>query len=102
MSNRMMNTREASAYLLEKWGVVRRESTMRRLRSTGGGPHYLKMASGEVIYTDEKLDAWVEANLTEHSSTASYPPGSGWRRPRRAYNPDSTDNPGNRQPPKAA
>src|SRR5262245_42201444 len=90
MSKRM-NTVAASAYLREEKGVVRTPSTLRRMRSTGDGPSYLKMATGEVIYTDEKLDAWVEANLTEHSSTASYPPDSRWRRPRRAYNPNGTD-----------
>ena len=79
-----MNTLRASAYLLEAWGIVRRPGTLRRMRSTGGGPDYLKDAGGAVIYTDQKLDAWAEAKLTEHSSTASYPPDSGWRRPRRA------------------
>ena len=97
-----LNTAAASAYLEEVHGVGRTPGTLRRMRSTGGGPRYLKMRSGEVIYTDEWLDAWAEANLSEHSSTASYPPRSGWRRPRRAYNPDGTDNPRDRQPPKAA
>ncbi len=96
-NGKRMNPRQASAYLREVWGIIRSDGTLKRLRVDGGGPDYLKMASGEVIYTDEKLDAWVEANLTEHSSTASYPPDSGWRRPRRAYNPDGTDNPGDRQ-----
>ena len=99
---RRRNTVSASAYLEEVHGVGRTPGTLRRLRSTGGGPRYLKMGSGEVIYTDEWLDAWAEANLSEHSSTASYPPDSGWRRPRRAYNPDSRINPGARQPRKTA
>ena len=70
-------------HLKDVWGIVRAPGTLRRMRSTGGGPEYLKVASGEVIYTDEKLDAWAEANITAHSSTASYPPHSAWRRPRR-------------------
>ena len=78
-----MNTKQASQHLRDVWGIIRAPGTLRRMRSTGGGPEYLKVASGEVIYLAEKLDAWAEPIITPHTSTASYPLDSPWRRPRR-------------------
>ena len=55
-----LNTPEASSYLRERHGVRREPKTLRNLRLRGGGPGYLRdLATGEVLYPSEGLDAWA-------------------------------------------
>ena len=70
--SRKFNTDGASDYLLEKWGIPRKPSTMRKLRLTGGGPIFFRLSGNQVLYAAEDLDAWAEKALTKHASTAGY------------------------------
>src|SRR5262245_39545510 len=74
------DTDGAVAYLLEVHGVKRTKGVMRKMRVQGGGPAFFKMGNA-VSYSDAKLDEWVASRKTMHTSTATYPPGSSWRRP---------------------
>jgi hypothetical protein len=52
MTARLLNVREAAAYL--RCGV----STLNKLRVSGGGPVYVK-AHGRVVYTEADLDRYI-------------------------------------------
>ncbi|OWV64444.1 hypothetical protein CDZ97_11265 [Mameliella alba] len=65
-----MNTSDASAYLAREHGICRTPATLRKIRSTGGGPQFRK-AGRSVIYDRSALDAWASGLLGEPvSSTA--------------------------------
>jgi hypothetical protein len=45
------------------------ESTLSKMRVSGGGPQYIKL-SGRVFYDTRDLDRWIESN--KFNSTADY------------------------------
>jgi hypothetical protein len=53
-----MNTKEASAYLREKYDIRRAPSTLTKLRCVGGGSAFCR-AGRQVIYTAPQLDAYA-------------------------------------------
>ena len=52
---RMLRTRDAARYV----GLA--ESTMEKLRLTGGGSRFVRLGK-TVVYDPADLDAWLEAN----------------------------------------
>lgn len=60
-----LTTVEAAQYLKVS------RNYLQGLRTTGGGPDFLRVSARRVLYSIENLDAWLKANT--HSSTAEYP-----------------------------
>ncbi|HZV10058.1 MAG TPA: helix-turn-helix domain-containing protein [Novosphingobium sp.] len=60
-----MKTSEAARYL----GVS--DSTLEKLRLSGNGPRYLRIAGRSIRYRAADLDAWAEAGACQ--STSQYP-----------------------------
>lgn len=55
MTKRLLPVAEAATYLSLS------PSTLNRLRVSGGGPRYAKLA-GRVLYDTRDLDQWIEDN----------------------------------------
>jgi hypothetical protein len=60
---RYRTRREAAKYLTEERGCPTAWGTLQKLASTGGGPPY-RIFGNRAIYTDDNLDAWVEARMS--------------------------------------
>jgi hypothetical protein len=60
---RLLDTDAASTWLREERGVRRAPTTLRKLRSTGGGPRY-RLLNRRPYYTPEDLGQWVDARLS--------------------------------------
>jgi hypothetical protein len=58
MDQRPLNRREASDYLLNKYGIRRSPGTLAKLACVGGGPAFRK-ANRAVIYEPAALDAFA-------------------------------------------
>ena len=52
-----MNTKEASIYLEETWGIKRTPGTLEVLRSRGRGPSFVRVGRN-IIYLQSGLDAY--------------------------------------------
>ena len=52
------NRKQASLYLMEKWGLKRSPNYLAKLAVVGGGPAFRK-ANRDPLYADEDLDAWA-------------------------------------------
>ncbi len=65
MINLYLNRREASAYLLEKYGSPGSitATTLAKLAVTGCGPKFVRFGR-KVAYTPEALDAFVQSRLS--------------------------------------
>ena len=50
------NRKQASLYLMEKWGLKRSPNYLAKLAVVGGGPAFRK-ANRDPLYADEDLDA---------------------------------------------
>jgi predicted DNA-binding transcriptional regulator AlpA len=61
VSKRLLSVVEAATY------VSLSASTMNRLRVSGGGPRYAKLA-GKVLYDVRDLDQWIEDSKRESTS----------------------------------
>jgi hypothetical protein len=61
---RLRNTKGASTYLREEWGVIRAPTTLAKLRVVGGGPEFRKIGSRDVGYPDPALDAYAESLIS--------------------------------------
>ncbi len=60
---RRLNRREASQYLLEKWGMRRTPGTLAKLAVTGDGPMFEK--DGRIpLSTEEMLDEFARRQLS--------------------------------------
>lgn len=59
-----LRTREAAAYCAST------ESTLEKLRLTGGGPVYINMGR-TVVYDPDDLDAWLDARRRVSTSQAA-------------------------------
>lgn len=60
---RPLNRKEASTYLFETFGIVRKPNTLARLACVGGGPRFFK-AGRTPLYTIECLDEWAASTTT--------------------------------------
>ncbi|RVU07011.1 DNA-binding protein [Novosphingobium umbonatum] len=58
----LMKTSEAAAFL----GVS--QSTLEKLRLSGNGPRYLRIAGRSIRYRVADLDAWAEAGACQSTS----------------------------------
>lgn len=66
---RLMKTADAAEYL----GVS--QSLLHKLRLTGGGPVFVRLAGRAIRYRKPDLDAWVNASVM--ASTSAYPDNAG-------------------------
>ncbi len=57
LANRPAGTRITVSAAAEYTGLA--ESTLNKLRVTGGGPQFLKIAARRVVYDTNDLDAWL-------------------------------------------
>jgi hypothetical protein len=65
---------QASAYLLEHYGINHTEPTLASKRTRGDGPEFQK-AGPAVLYTEASLDAYAERYLGPAvTSTSALPP----------------------------
>ena len=63
---------EASKYLQEEWGILRKPKTLAKLAVIGGGPVFQKDAR-TVLYTEMSLDEWARSQWSAPvSSTAEF------------------------------
>ena len=63
--NKLMKTDDAARYL----GLS--SSLLNKLRLTGGGPVFVRLAGRAIRYRQSDLDAWVAASAM--ASTSAYP-----------------------------
>lgn len=63
--NQLMKTEEAGRYL----GLS--SSLLNKLRLTGGGPQFVRLAGRAIRYRRADLDAWIDASVA--ASTSQYP-----------------------------
>lgn len=56
------NTRVASKYLQDAFGITFAPSTLNRLRCVGGGPGFRRVGRS-VLYPEAELDSWAAAKL---------------------------------------
>ncbi len=65
MSNKTLrlSRRNASIYLREEHGIIRKPSTLATYATKGGGPAFQKDGKFP-LYTTQSLDDWVEAQLS--------------------------------------
>lgn len=60
---RRLRRKEASAYLIDEWGISRTPASLAKLATIGGGPAFEK--DGRIpLYTDEWLDIWARSQLS--------------------------------------
>lgn len=64
-TKKILNTREAVPYLLDKHGLVVAEKTLSKGRWSGTGPRFIKIGTRRVGYRPEELDSWAMARLSE-------------------------------------
>lgn len=62
---RLRNTRQASEYLREQFGIVRSPATLNKLRVIGGGPDFRKIGTKVVAYEDVALDAYAAGLISK-------------------------------------
>jgi hypothetical protein len=67
----LRNPRQASAYLLERHGIVRAPATLNKLRVVGGGPAFRKVGTRNVAYEEAALDEWASTLVSRplHSTS---------------------------------
>ena len=58
---RLRTTRQASAYLQEKYGINRAPAYLAKLRVVGGGPVFVHVGERDIGYQEPSLDAWAES-----------------------------------------
>lgn len=68
-----LTRKDASRYLLERWGLSYTADTLAKLAWNGNGPLYSK-AGRRVQYMRDDLDAWARPMITgKYRSTSEYP-----------------------------
>ena len=60
----------AASQWLEEHGVPYAETTLRKLRCTGGGPRFRRLGN-KPVYTEADLIAWIEDGLSEPMGSTS-------------------------------
>ena len=63
MEKDYLNRREAAAYVRAK-GLPCAPSTLAKLATIGGGPHFRKFGRN-VVYTGDVLNAWISERLSD-------------------------------------
>ena len=61
----LRNTKAASRYLEDRWGVRRAPAYLAKLRVVGGGPEFVKVGARDVAYTDPALDAYAQSLISK-------------------------------------
>ncbi len=67
---RYRDRREAAAYLTDERGLKISAKYLAKLACVGGGPRY-SMFGIRAIYTDENLDEWADAKISEPRTSTS-------------------------------
>jgi hypothetical protein len=63
MTIRRLRRKDASTYLLEKWGISRAPGTLAKLAVSGAGPRFQR--DGRIpLYPEDELDSWASAILS--------------------------------------
>lgn len=74
MTTTLFNRREASDYLLKRYGLRAKPATLAKYASLGGGPAY-RLAGRFPAYDVADLDKWALARVSDLvSSTSEYEP----------------------------
>jgi len=110
-TDRRLSRREASSYLEEEHGIIRKPSTLAKLAVIGGGPPF-ESFNRTPLYRPSELDRWVasiisglktstsdsgsKSNASECGSTKSAPTIVQRHRGRRRPTNSGTATPGNR------
>jgi hypothetical protein len=65
---KLLIPREASKYLIDRYGVNRGPSRLAQLRAKGGGPKFVRIGRG-IYYSAFFLDEWIqsEAQVMRHT-----------------------------------
>ena len=68
----LRNTDQTSEYLGAR-GLGYSSASLKRLRSSGGGPAYIKLPGlrGKVVYERSAIDSWLRSLVTSHTAEAS-------------------------------
>ena len=61
---RLRNTRQASDYLFEQYGIIRSPAYLAKLRVIGGGPEFRKVGVKQVSYEEPALDSYAESLIS--------------------------------------
>jgi len=61
MSDQLLTTTQATAYVAKTHGIKRSPRTLQLYRLRGTGPTFLRFSQHEVRYAPDDLDAWVES-----------------------------------------
>jgi len=71
-SSKLRRPRDASTYLLNKFGVRHSAGTLAKKRCNGSGPAFVKVGTKDVAYPEDSLDAYGAALVSEsfHSTSA--------------------------------
>jgi len=67
---RLLVTDEASRYVQAIFGVRCKASTLKKMRSTGGGPEFRRFGR-DVFYERTALDAWATGRLSAPLTSTS-------------------------------
>ena len=68
---RLRSTREASAYLRDRHGVIRSPATLNKLRVVGGGPEFRRIGAKQIVYCEDALDTWAESLISQPLASTS-------------------------------
>jgi hypothetical protein len=78
---RLYSTKDASVYLLERYGVKLSRNYLRKLRSQGKGPAFV-LFNNLPYYTDGTLDEYVVTNTSAPARSGAEHANAGNRRAR--------------------
>ena len=62
---KLMTTREAAGYLMDRHGLPVAEKSLAKWRWSGAGPRFHKAGTRRVVYQPAELDLWASARLSE-------------------------------------
>ncbi len=69
-TNRRLSRREASSYLEEEHGIIRKPSTLAKLAVIGGGPPF-ESFNRTPLYRPSELDRWVASIISRLKTSTS-------------------------------
>jgi hypothetical protein len=70
-SDRFVSRKEASAYLLARYGISRTHMTLAKLAVIGGGPVFRKVNARRAVYRVGDLDVWAGSIMSGPMRTTS-------------------------------
>jgi hypothetical protein len=62
---RLLTTKEASKYFLDRWGIRLAATTLTKLRCIGGGPVFHRIGRVRVAYPVSGLDAHAQSLISK-------------------------------------